>query len=180
MNKKLLIGALVASILIFVWQFMAWSVTGLHANSMKHTAKQDVIMEVLNDNLEEGQYFLPNLPKGASKEESKEYMVNAEGKPWAQISYHKSMKMSMGMNMFRAWSVDFIASLLLCWLLLQITSLNFTKTLLITLSVGFIGYLTINYLNAIWFETNVFAVLVDNLVQWGLVGVWLGWWLNRK
>lgn len=180
MNKKLLIGAIVASILIFVWQFIAWGLSDLHANSMKHTPKQDVIMKVLNENLEEGHYFLPNLPKEASQKEHQEYMAGNEGKPWAQISYHKSMKISTGMNMFRGWSVDFIAALLLCWILLQITALNFKKTFLITLGVGFIGWLTINYINGIWFETNVLSALVDNLVQWGVVGLWLGWWLNRK
>jgi hypothetical protein len=46
--------------------------------------------------------------------------------------------------------------------------------------VGGIGYLTIPYLNSIWFDNNSMGYLIDWLVQWGVVGAWLGWWLTRK
>jgi len=46
--------------------------------------------------------------------------------------------------------------------------------------VGLIGYLTIPYLNSIWFETNSIGHLIDAFVSWGLVGIWLGWWLPRR
>jgi hypothetical protein len=49
-----------------------------------------------------------------------------------------------------------------------------------SIAVGIIGYLTIPYLNTIWFETSSMGYLVDALVQWGLVGVWLGWYLPRN
>lgn len=180
MNKKLLIGALVGSIIMFFWQFLAWGVTDLHADTVKHTPNQEVIMQVLNENLEEGHYFLPNLPKTASKKEHAEYNINNVGKPWAQVSYHKSMEGGMGMNLFRGWTVDFISMLLLCWFLLKISNLNFTTTLLVSLAVGFIGFLSVNYIEAIWFKTNVLSALYDMVIMWGLIGVWFGWWLNRK
>ncbi|HHH54773.1 MAG TPA: hypothetical protein ENK91_14010 [Bacteroidetes bacterium] len=180
MKSKLWIGALVAAIIIFIWQFLAWSVINLHSGTMKHTPKQDVIMQVLEENLDDGQYFLPNLPKDATQEEHHEYMQNMTGKPWAQINYHKSMSNNMGMNMFRGFVTDFIAALLLCWILLNFSNLTFTKTLLTSLSVGFIGFLTVNYINSIWFETHVVLALFDAIILWGLVGLWLGWWLNRK
>jgi hypothetical protein len=47
-------------------------------------------------------------------------------------------------------------------------------------AVGIIGYLTIPYLNSVWFEGSSMGYLVDALVQWGLVGAWLGWWLPKK
>ena len=180
MNKKLLIGALVASIIMFLWQFLAWGVINLHVDSTKHTPNQGVIMEVLKENLEEGHYFLPNLPKTATKDEQAEYMTQYEGKPWVQISYHKSMETNMGMNMFRGWTVNFISMLLLCWFLLKISNLNFTTTLLVSLAVGFIGFLSVNYIEAIWFKTNVLSALYDMIIMWGLIGIWFGWWLNRK
>jgi len=180
MNKKLIIGALVASIIIFLWQFLAWSVINIHQGQMSYTPKQEKIMEFLDNNLDEGTYFLPTAPADAPQEEHQKVMEDGIGKSWAQISYHKNMKMTMGMNMFRGWSVDFIASLLLCWFLLKISNLNFSTTLLTSLAVGFIGFLTINYPQSIWFEDKVVSHLIHAIVQWGLVGVWLGWWLNRK
>ena len=180
MNKKLLTGAIVASIIMFLWQFLAWSIINLHQDTIKYTPKQNAIMEVLNNNLEEGEYFLPSLPANSSEEDNQKYRMDNVGKPWAQIYYHKNMNEGMGLNMFRGWSVDFIAALLLCWLLLKITNLNFSTTLLSSLAIGFIGFLTVNYTMSIWFETKVVSALIDALIMWGLVGVWLGWWLNRK
>jgi hypothetical protein len=177
--KKMIIGALVGSIILFIWQFLSWSLINIHSSQMQHTDKQDVILEVLNENLDEGSYFLPNLPPGATAEESAAYMKESEGKPWAIISYHKEMTNNMGMSMFRGWAVDFISAWLLCWILLQYASRTFSNTLLTALAVGMIGYLTINYLNSIWFENNTIPDLIDAVVGWGLVGAWLGWWLNR-
>jgi len=179
MNQKLIIGAVVASIIMFVWQFMAWSIINLHRGNMQYTPNQDAIMEVLNNNLEEGSYFIPNLPETATQEEHQAAMENSKGKPWAQITYHKSWEMSMGMNMFRGWAVDLITMLLFCWILMKIANLNFKVTLLLSLSVGLIGYLSVNYLGSIWFETSTLSALIDAIIQWGLIGAWLGWWLNR-
>ncbi|MFK7775379.1 MAG: hypothetical protein AB8F94_24780 [Saprospiraceae bacterium] len=53
-------------------------------------------------------------------------------------------------------------------------------SLLASLAVGAIGYLTIPYLHQVWMETDSTGYLIDTVVAWGLVGAWLGWWLNRK
>jgi len=181
MNKKLIIGAVVGGLLLFIWQFVAWSLVNLHSSSMQYTSEQEAILKVLDEKLEEGSYFLPNVAPGASAEETQKFRDNASGKPWAQISFHKNMRMdNMGLNMFRGFVSDFFAVLLLCWILMKIPGVDFTTTLLSSLAVGVIGYLTIHYLNSIWFENNTISALVDTLVSWGLVGVWLGWWLGRE
>jgi Flp pilus assembly protein TadB len=177
--KKMLIGALVGAIILFIWQFLSWSITGIHESQMQYTENQDAIMEVLSENLQEGSYFLPTVPKDASPEDSKAFMDEQIGKPWATVSYYEAYTNNMGMNMFRGFAVDFLAALLLCWILLQFANLTFSKTVLASLAVGFIGYFTVNYLNSIWFEGNTLPDLIDVIVSWGVTGVWLGWWLNR-
>ena len=177
--KKLIVGALVGGIILFLWQFFSWSFSGLHDSQMQYTANQETIMEVLSENLEEGSYFLPTVPKGTSREDAQAFMVESEGKPWATISYYESMESNMGMNMFRGFIVDFISVWLLCWILLKFGNLTFSNALLSSLAVGLIGYLSINYINSIWFEGNTIADLIDAVVSWGLIGAWLGWWLRR-
>ena len=81
--------------------------------------------------------------------------------------------------MFRGFLIDFLAVLFLCWILMKIPSLDLQTTVIASIGVGLIGYLTISYLNSIWFVTASFPDLVDAVVQWGLCGVWLGWWLVR-
>jgi len=178
--KKQLIASLVGGIILFVWQFLSWSMLNIHGSEMAYTANQDKILESLAQNLEEGSYFLPNLPPGSSSAEEQAYMQNSAGKPWATVSYHKAMNMSMGMNMFRAFAVDLVAAFLLTWLLLKFANLDLKTALLSSLAVGGISYLTIPYLNSIWFESNSIGHIIDAVAQWGLVGVWLGWWLPRQ
>lgn len=175
----MIIGALVGGIILFIWQFFSWSVSGLHDSQMQYTANQDAVMEVLNENLEEGAYFLPTVPKGTNKQEAQEFMKESEGKPWATISYHESMENNMPVNMIRGFLVNFISIWLLCWILLKFGNLTFSNVVVTSLAVGLIGYLTINYINSIWFEGNTIADLIDTIVSWGLIGAWLGWWLRR-
>lgn len=124
--------------------------------------------------------MIPGVPPGTPRDQAEAAMKGHVGKPWASVSYHKSFSMDMGMNMVRGFVIDLLAAFLLTWLLLKFEKLNMVTAVQASLFVGLIGYLTISYLNSIWFESNSFGHLVDALVQWGLVGVWLGWWLPRR
>lgn len=179
--KKQLIATLVGAIILFVWQFLSWALLPIHQSEYGYTPNQDKIMEVLNQNLtEEGTYFLPGAPPGSTQEEQQATMEANVGKPWASITYHKSLDMSMGMNMLRGFAIDLLSIWLLVWLLLRFETLNLTIAVQAAVSVGIIGYLTIPYLNSIWFETDSLGHLIDAVVQWLLVGLWLGWWLTKR
>lgn len=180
MTKRIIIATAVAGILLFFWQFLSWTALNLHGSEMQYTDKQDAVLQVLSENLKEGSYFLPSLPPDSTPEQQKAYMATAEGKPWATVTYHEAMKMGMGMNMVRAFVIDLLSAFLLIWLLGKMANPSFQTMLLSSLAVGFISYLTIPYLNTIWFETSSLGHLLDAVVQWGLVGLWLGWFLNRK
>jgi len=177
--KKKIIGALVGGLILFIWQFLSWSVTGLHSSQMAYAENQDAVMEVLTENLEEGSYFLTTVPKDKPSEKAQNYMKDQEGKPWAIISYYEEMNTNMPVNMIRGFVVNILAVFLLCWILLQFSNLTFNNALLASLAVGFIGYLTVNYINSIWFEGNTIPDLIDVVVGWGATGLWLGWWLRR-
>lgn len=179
--KKQLVATLVGGVILFVWQFLSWAAIPIHQSEYGYTPNQDKIMEALNQNLTEaGTYMLPGSAPGTSHEEQAAQMERSAGKPWASISYHKSLSTDMGMNMFRGFMVDLVAAWLLVWLLLKFETLNMGTALQTSLAVGIIGYLTIPYLNSIWFEGNSIGHLIDAIVSWGLVGAWLGWWLPRR
>ena len=177
--KKHLIATVVGALILFIWQFLSWSVLNVHGAENAYTANQDEILQFLSQNLEEGEYFLPTTAPGASADEYQALMENSIGKPWAKISYHAAMEMNMGFNLIRGFIIDFIAVWLLVWVLLKFAELDFKTALLTSLAVGFIGYLAYPYLNSIWFEGSTFGYLIDVVVQWGLLGSWLGWYLNK-
>jgi len=178
--KNQLIATLVASIILFAWQFLSWAALNVHGSEYQYTEKQDTVLQLLSQHLKEGSYMIPQPAPGSTKEQQGEFMKNSLGKPWAMVSYHSSMSMNMGMSMARGFVVDLVAAFLLIWVLSQFANLTFKSALLSSLAVGGIAYLTIPYLNSIWFETNTTAYLVDLVAQWGLVGVWLGWFMTRK
>ncbi|MBI5917535.1 MAG: hypothetical protein HY842_19375 [Bacteroidetes bacterium] len=179
--KKQLIATLVAGILLFLWQFLSWAQLNVHGNEMQYTGQQDTILQMLGQqNLKGGTYMLPMPAPNSTPEQQQAFMDSSAGKPWATVSYHASMNASMGMGMFRGFIVDLLAAFLLIWMLLKMTNLDFKTALLSSWAVGAIGYLTIPYLNSIWYETNSMGYLIDVVVGWGLVGAWLGWFLTRK
>lgn len=179
--KKQIIATLVGGLILFIWQFLSWAMIPIHKSVYGYTPNQDKILEVLEQNLaEEGEYHLPYPAPGTSHEQAEAEMMARVDKPWASINYHKSMNMNMGMNMFRGFAIDLVSAFLLVWLLMKFQTLNLMTAVQSSIVVGIIGYLTIPYLYSIWFETKSIEYLIDAVVQWGLVGAWLGWWLPRK
>lgn len=180
--KKVIIGALVGGIIIFICQTLSWTILDLHRSANQYTAKQDEIMNFLNGQLtEDGSYFLPTYPAGASNEVMEQYMKQAEGKPWAVIAYHKQMKMNMGMNIFRGLIVDIIMVGLFCWILSAFANPRFGNVFLASLLVGLIVFLNAPYTIHIWYETfDLGASLIDAIAGWGLAGLWLGWWYGNR
>lgn len=180
MNTRMIIGATVGGLLVFIWQFLSWAMLNIHGSEQKYTANQDAILQNLGTQLtEDGTYFLPTFPPGTSSEEQQKLMEAAGGKPWAQISYHKAMNTNMGINMLRGFLADVVAVFLLIWLLSKIPELTMGSSIMASVVVGLVGYLTTEYSNSIWFEANSIPHLIDAIVGWALCGTWLGYWLNR-
>jgi len=178
--QKTIIGALVGAIILFLWQFLSFGVINLHSSQMAYSPQQDAVMQAMADaNLEEGEFFMPMPPPSASEAEMQEHRTQMEGKPWALVKYRKAYHDTMAMNMIRGLAVDFIAVFLLCWMLGKMSGLNLQTTVMVSVAVGLIGYLSIVYIDGVWFEGSTIPDLIDAIVAWGLIGGWLGWWMNR-
>ena len=118
--KKLIIGALVGAIILFLWQFLSFSLLGIHESQMSYTPKQDAVLEALAAaELEPGQYFVPRAPSGVSAAEMQALTEKYVGKPWAMITYNASYSDSMGTNLLRGFAIDFVSAFLLAWMLLK-------------------------------------------------------------
>jgi hypothetical protein len=183
--KRTIIGALVGAALIFIWQALSWMMLDLHAPAHKYTPNEGAILQTLAANLpEEGGYMLPGMPSHYTREQCDSLMAASDGKPYAMIQYHKSNKAStsaMTMNMVRGFLSNFIMLLLLLWILNRITLRSFSTIFIACLAVGLITFINQPYTGHIWYEFfDIWGYLVDSIVSWGLCGLWLGWWLNRR
>jgi hypothetical protein len=180
--KKILIGGLVGGILLFAWQTASWTFADLHQKGQQYTSKQDSILSYFSSiGLAEGSYLTPTISHSASREEMDQFVKTTAGKPWAKISYYKEMNVNMGMNMARGAFANIIIVCLLCWIFVQIGSGSFSTYFLGSLAIGIICFTNGVYTGHIWYPVHdINAHFIDALVSWGLVGVWLGWWMKRK
>jgi hypothetical protein len=180
--KKLLIGALVGGLLVFAWQTLSWTMFDLHGKEYRQAKNQDSIIAYLSSQFgDNGQYMIPRESESASAKEMEEYQKNMQGKPWAVVSYHKAYNTNMVTNIIRGLLVAIIAAYFVCWVLMRQSPSSFGTTFISCLSIGLAGYLFIPYSGHIWFQNpGATTHMIDSLAAWGLCGIWLGWWLNRK
>lgn len=182
--KKTIVAALVGGIIIFAWQFVTWGAFNLHKAQQQYTPKQDSILNYLGTQFnEDGAYMLPSFPPGTSDAEMEKQMKAMEGKPWAQVVYHKSMPGmdKMLVNIVRALLVDIFIILLLCWFINKMNAPSFATIFLASLGTGFVIFLNMPYTMHIWYGSfDLHIYLLDALISWSVTGLWLGWWLRRK
>lgn len=180
MNTKLLIGGIVGGLLLFIYSFLSWAILNIHGSNTQYTPAQDEIMALLSSKItEDGSYMLPAAPTGATAEEQQAIHNGMAGKPWAMISYHKSFNTGMTMNMARGLLVDIVIAMTTLWLIYKMRDINFKSAYTFCLTLGILAYLAFPYGFSIWFETNTIPDLIDAVVGWSLLGIWLGFWAPR-
>jgi cadmium resistance protein CadD (predicted permease) len=73
--------------------------------------------------------------------------------------------------MLRGFTVDILVAIMLFYILNQIQNNSARKSILIFTFIGFIGFLTISYLNFIWYETpDIYACMMDGIIPWAVLG----------
>ncbi|HSF45001.1 MAG TPA: hypothetical protein VLA58_03295 [Chitinophagaceae bacterium] len=180
--KKQLIAAIVGGIIIFFWQFLSNAALDLHRPAQEHTPKQDTILGFLkSQQLEQGRYFLPTTPKGASSEEQQALMSKVEGQPWAILDYHSTWTTSdMFMNMARGLMIDMLMVFLFVWLITRNGTPSFGTIVMSAVVLGFIAFLNFPYAYFIWYKSpGIWSDFMDAIVAWAACGVWLGWYLRK-
>ena len=179
--KKSIIASLIGGLIIFFWQFLSNAALDLHRPATQYTPNQDTILNFLSTQLEEGKYFLPNTPAGASTDEMQQLAEDSKGKPWAIIDYKKENKTNMPVNMGRGLITNIIMVWLFIWLLSKGSYTSFGSIFTATLVVGVLSFLFFPYTNFIWYEApGIYADMLDAFMGWGLCGIWLGLYLKKK
>lgn len=182
--KKWLIGSLVGGVIIFLWQFLSWSTLGIHDAAFKYHPAQDSIMRFLSSTFtEDGSYMLPTVKPGTSQKEHQAVAEQMDGKPWASVIYHKEFRYDMVRPMIRAFLVGVFLVFTLIYILTRGGVPIPIRVVAGSVATGLFTFLWGPYMGHNWFDLPMEMILgdlVDALVAWGLCGLWLGWWLNRK
>lgn len=182
--KKWLIGSLVGAILLFCWQFLSWTVIQLHEAEALYTPNQDSILTYLSGALKkEGTYMLPTVAPGSPMEEMEALGKKMDGNPWATVTYRQSYSHDMIRPMIRGFLVDLFIVFCLIYILTRGGTPPTLRVIAGSVATGLITFLYGPYTQHNWFQTplaDLYGHLTDAVVAWGLVGIWLGWWLNKR
>lgn len=182
--KKILIGTIVGAIILFGWQSMSWTGLGIHNDSFKFAPAQDSVISSLEKNLPEpGMYRIPNWVPGSSQLEQDALMKKMEGRPWAIVTYHNYYDGDMFKPIIRGFLICLVCVLLVCLVINQFAKPNFINVFLTAVGFGLVSFLSVSYIGHNWFNTPwhyLTGELIDSIVGWGLCGIWLGLWNNRR
>lgn len=172
--KKWLIGSFVGAVLIFVWQFLSWTVFQLHEAEARYIPAQDSVLSYLSTQFKEtGTYMLPTVPPGSSQEKAEELGKTMEGKPWVTLTYRTSYAFNMTRPMIRGFLVGFVLVFCLIYIVTRGGKPAGVNIFAASIALGLITFLWGPYTEHVWFQTPVADLkgpLIDALVAWGLPG----------
>ncbi|HXO00059.1 MAG TPA: hypothetical protein VN881_13365 [Candidatus Acidoferrales bacterium] len=179
MTKSLLLGALLGGLTAFIWSSISWEVLGWHEKPMLAFQNEDEVSAVIASHASQsGIYLLPGAPAAG---------LTAEQKKAAQET--QIAKMQKGPIVFAAVRTGgfgsyargliiqllslMAAALLLTWLLLQTTGLNYARRVVFLAVVGLSASVIVDLPNWNWwgFSGTYTAVnLADFTLMWLFAG----------
>ncbi len=180
--KKILLGAVVGGVIIFIWQAVSQMALNLHEPGQRYTAKQDSILNVLSKTLKDGGgYMLPRPENTSSIEEVEQFTKQIQGKPWARVIYYPSYNMNMIESMGRGLATNILIVFLFLTLVNRFKHKKFTPIFISSLFVGIISFSNTFYTNHLWYPSyEIRADFIDAIVSWGLCGIWLGLLMRER
>ncbi len=182
--KKWVIGSLVGAIIVFGLQFLAWTVSGIHDAEAKYTPAQDTLLGQISSVLkEDGMYMLPTVPPGSSMEEQEALGKRMDGKPWATVMYKTAYVHDMTRPLIRGFLIDLFLVFSLIYILTRGGTPPAIRVFAGSVAVGLFTFLNGPYMMHNWFQVPMETItghLIEALAVWGVTGIWLGWWLNKK
>ena len=178
--KRRIIATIVAGLILFIWQFLSQAALDLHKAEHQYTANQDTILSALaSAGLKTGKYAIPLADPALGPEAQMKAAAENVGKPSAIINYTTSSSNDMGMNIIRGLLVNILLMYLFISLLSKTNVAGFKNIFAVSLTIGMIGFFNHAYTNYIWYHgTDIFMDMLDAIMGWGLVGVWLGKYLK--
>ncbi len=183
--KHLAIASIVGSIILYIFLALAHMALHLHDSDYYYTPAQDSILKVLSSTLtEDGMYMLPYVPKGASEDQMKSMMnYIMEGNPVAMLSYQAKSEYNMMMYLM-SFFYNFISVLIICIALAAASSSlkSFGQRLwFVMLFAAFVIFsdVMMRYNWEGFPMQYLTGIILDTVIGYFLVGVWLAWYYGK-
>ncbi len=181
--NRLIVPALLAAIVVFIWMFISWAVIGWHNVDVKNLPNGDAIVEQMKASINEpGIYIYPGQPEEDSKTAMEEWTKKYEAGPVVSFMVYNPAGFSpMNPSLFiKSFVINFIAAFLAGVLLMMTLAQNpsfwrrVTFVTLLGLFAGFIGPFVDWNWRSIPTGYTIIGV-VDYGVTWFFAGLVLAW-----
>jgi len=184
---RIVIAALLAAIVLFVWQFLSHMVLPIGMMGFRLPANEDVVLQAVSTGLPNpGIYYLPSIDPAKMNDEAamKAWSDKAQKSPyvWAVVAGPTPDPMSMTPQLIKQFITNFLAALLAAFVLAA-TAWTFGLRVVGTLAFGLFGWLANLVPQWTWYRfPSDFIVggLLDQGIGWLLGGVAIAWWLGRR
>ena len=190
--KKFIIASLVGALIIFIYSSLSWMMSPVHMHTFRYAPKQDSIMNALNKLMPgPGAYMMPladnrkvGMFDSKYREEEETNMKAMVGKPSAVIFYTVGKAMNP-MQVIKGFLLNLFTVIFAVILFamakdkLNTFFMRWWMFIVIGFIVAFNSHLLEwNWMGYPWHYIKGFVI--DTIMEWGLCGAWLAWYLGRN
>ena len=180
--KKIVLPALIAAIVIFIWSFISWAVIGWHNIDIKYFPDETEIMHMKAVMHEPGIYMYPGFPMDDSESVMEEWTKKHESGPLVTFMvYYPNGAAPMDPIFFiRGFILNFITAFLAGVLLFMTLAQNpsFWRRVTFVVLLGLFAGFLFPFANWNWWGFPLGFTLVnvaDTIITWFFGGVILAW-----
>jgi len=179
--NRLIVPALIAAVVVFIWMFISWTVIGWHNTDMK-SIKDQAIIELMKTSLTEpGIYLYPGHPEGGDAD-MEEWTNKYKTGPLVNFMvYHPEGSDPMNpMNFIKSFIINFIAAFIAGVLLMMTLAQNpsfWRRVIFVTLLGLFAGFIG-PFIDWNWWSIPTGYTIVevaDYCLTWFFAGLVLAW-----
>lgn len=180
MIMKIGVGALLAGLVVFVWQFVSHVVIPLGEVGISGLPAEETLLESFRGNLPEaGLYIFPGQLDDDMETLQEKY---AKG-PVGLLSYRPGGGEAMEpAQLGRQLILDILAGAVLIWFLIRANA-TLSTAIGCGAALGLFALLTVSAPHWNWYSFPLSFTLAegaDAIIGWALGGAVAGWWINRE
>lgn len=187
MYKKLVKGALIGGLTVFVWSMLSWMVFSWHTQTQHKFIDETAVAKVLKENTSQsGIYILPNTSHYSNNTPTKEIRKAEEilkKGPFVFASIKLGGMEEMGITPLMISLCSYIlAAAVVSWMLLQTQGLRYLERVLFVTLIGLLAAI-LGVLPSwnLWHFSTTYTLItcLDLVIGWALAGLLMAKSLTR-
>lgn len=153
MAKKLLLGAIIGGVIMFVWGAVSHMLLPFATSALQPFTNEEAVKQAVVANApRSGVYFLPYLQEGLTEEQQNAAFEKAMQGPVLFVSVRLGRAASFGSLLVIQFLIDVLAALLLTALLLNLRPMTYAQRVLFVVGVALVAGIAIHLPHWNWYN----------------------------